>query len=365
MTTTAKIFFVTLLLAGMATPVFADGDGIDCHDPKYVNIKNAAKKNYADMLAHDKAGRTKEAFDAASEFNPSCMSKNGQEIDRFSATRWAMLRKTSLKLGEQAESQGKFAEAHKYFSEHYYGIAADRVEMKMATARPDDFQTVSKAVYRFRETRERLNRLDMDELRKINPNDHDAIARRGYSPQQFGPMVTERDLRLKAIAGYLDKLQAIATRNGDKFLSDEDKIFNARKTSMTAKGDSFDELKKAREWHGLFAQEKRVNDRAVKRGDTLLADDSRKSIELALSYYDFARNEAGARKARDKARRLGDAHLNKGEKKIAADYYNLAGLDEKASQLAESHEAEKAKAETRRQDKFKQDQKSLEKELGL
>jgi len=360
-----KYFFVALLLAGMATPVFADGEGIDCHDPKYVNIKNAAKKNYADMLAHDKAGRTKEAFDAASKFDPSCMSKNGQEIDRHRATRWAMLRKTSLKLGEQAESKGKFAEAHKYFSEHYYGIAADRVEMKMATARPDDFQTVSKAVYRFRQTREHLNRLDMNELRKISVDDHDAIARRGYSPDQFGPMMTERDPRLKAIAGYLDKLQAIATRNGDKFLSDEDKIFSARKTSMTAKGDSFDELKKAREWHGLFEQEKRVNDRAVKRGDTLLADDSRKSIELALSYYGFARNEAGARQARDKARRLGDAHLKKGEKKIAADYYNLAGLGDKAAKLEESHEAEKEKAEVKRQDKFKKDQKSLEKELGF
>ncbi|MDH3563133.1 MAG: hypothetical protein OEN49_07025 [Gammaproteobacteria bacterium] len=367
MTTTAKIFFVTLLLAGMATPVFADGEGIDCHDPKYLNIKNAAKKNYADMLAHDKAGRTKEAFDAAREFNASCMSKNEQEIDRFSATRWAMLRKTSLKLGEQAESKGKFAEAHKYFSEYYYGIAADRVEMKMATAKPDDFQTVSKAVYRFRQTREHLNRLDMNELRKISVDDHDAIARRGYSPDQFGPMMTERDPRLKAIAGHLDKLQAIATKNGEKFLSDEDKIFNARKTSMTAKSDSLAELKKARDWLGLFGQEKRANDRAEKRGDTLLADDSRKSLELAISYYEFPNNrkEGNVQKVRDKARRLGDAHLKKGEKKIAADYYNLAGLGDKAAKLEESHEAEKEKAEVKRQDKFKKDQKSLEKELGL
>lgn len=343
-TKNAFIVAIALASATLARPVFAEF-GVDCHDPKYVKLKIAAKKTYEDMLAHDKAGRTKAAFDAAKNFSADCASNNKQEIGRMEAAELAVLRKTSLKLGEQAESKGQFAEAYKYFSEYYHGIAADRVQMKIATAKPGDFETVRTGVNYFRNTQKYLNETRPDEA-----------------------MDADRSARLKAIAGYLSKLQAIATKNGEKFLADEDKIFNARKTSVMAKGNTLAELNKARDWLGLFGQEKRANDRAVKRGDTLLADDSRKSLELAISYYSFARDEGKERKVREKARRLGDAHLKKGEKKIAADYYNLAGLGDKASKLEESHEAEEAekeKAETKRQGQFKKGQKSLEQELGL
>ncbi|MCR4347791.1 MAG: hypothetical protein NUV55_11410 [Sulfuricaulis sp.] len=339
----AFIVAIALASATLVRPVFAEF-GVDCHDPKHVKLKIAAKKTYEDMLAHDKAGRTKAAFDAAKNLVPDCASNNKQEIGRMEAAKLAVLRKTSLKLGEQAESKGLFTEAYKYFSEYYHGIAADRVQMKIATAKPGDFETVRTGVNYFRNTQKYLSRSTAE------------------------AMDADRDARVNAIPGHLDKLRAIATKNGEKFLADEDKIFNARKTSVAAKGNTLAELNKARDWLGLFGQENRANDRAVKRGDTLLADDSRKSLELAISYYSFPIDdfrEKRAQKVKDKARRLGDAHLKKGEKQIAADYYNLAGLGDKASKLEESHEAEKEKAETKRQGQFKKDQKSLEEELGL
>ena len=341
MTTTTKFIFVAISLAMLAPPVFADDGGVDCHDPKYVKLKNAAKKDYEDMLAHDKAGRAKEAYDSANSVVPDCISKDEQEMNRIEASKVAVLKKSSLKLGEQAEGKGNFTEAYKYY-EYFHGIPADRVQMKLAKSKPGDILTVRTGVNYFRNKQTYLNNLPK------NTSDDRA--------------------RLKAIGGYLGELKVIATKQGEKFLADEDKVFNARKTTMMAKGDTLAELNKALDWFGLFGQEKFANDRAVKRGDTLLADDSRKSLRLAISYYSFPIDdfrEKRAQKVKDKARRLGDAHLKKGEKQIAADYYNLAGLGDQASKLEESHEAEKEKAETRRQKQFKKERGDLEKELGL
>jgi len=191
------------------------------------------------------------------------------------------------------------------------------------------------------------------------------VRNRFLSVDELNATDPEREKRLRAITGYRGKLDAIATKNGEKFLADEDKVFTARKTSITAKGDSLDELEHAKAWLELARQEKRANDRAVKRGDTLLVDDSRKSLELAISYYHFADNEKLVHKVKDKARRLGDAQLQKGDKVMAADYYEIAGLSEKAVETRETHEAEKERSEAKRQEQFKKDQKSLEDELGL
>jgi hypothetical protein len=368
MNTMTKLFFVAIVLAVSAPPVFADGDGVDCHRPENVKLKNAEKKNYEDMLAHDKAGKAKQAYDIASHLDPYCISKNEQEMNRIEASKIAVLKRSSLKLGQQAESKGEFAEAYKYY-ESFHGIDADRAQMKLATAKPGDFETVRTGVNYFRNKQKYLSEAI---ARNVKTGDvdkaHLAAMNRFTSVDDADAMDPNRDARLKAIAGYLSTLQGIATKQGEKYLADEDKVFNARKTTMMAKGDTLAELNKARDWLGLFGQEKLANDRAVKRGDTLLADDSRNSLRLASSYYTFPHDDLGekrAQKVKDKARSLGDAHLKKGEKIIAAEYYQIAGLNDKASQLQESHEAEKAKAETKRQGQFKQDQKSLEKELGL
>ena len=368
MRTAKNIFILAIALAMLAPQVFADSGEVNCHVPENVKYKNAAKQRYDEMLAHDKAGRTKEAYDTANSIATDCISNNDKEIERLEATKLAILKRSSLKLGEQAEKKGKFNEAYTYY-EVFHGSDADRVQMKLATAKPGDFETVRTGVNSFRDKQKYLSEAiakntktgDVDKARVNAMNSF-------ISKDDADALDPNRDARLKAIVGYLGELKVIATKQGEKYLADEDKIFNARKTSVTARGDTLTELNKARDWLGLFGQENRANDRAVKRGDTLLADDSRKSLELALSYYSFPyddRKDKWVQKVKDKARRLGDTHLKKGEKKIAADYYNLAGLGDKASELEEAHEAEKEQAESKRQEQFKDDQKSLEKELGL
>jgi hypothetical protein len=154
-------------------------------------------------------------------------------------------------------------------------------------------------------------------------------------------------------------------KNGDKFLAEEDKVFAARKTSATAKMDTLAELGSARSWLELASQEKRATERAIRRGDALMAEDGRKALGLAISYYEFAADAKKEQSVRDKARRLGDTHLQKGDKVMAAEYYDIAGLHDKAVGLRRTHEAEKQKSEARRQEKFEQEQKSLEEELGF
>ena len=356
MNTMTKFFFVALALAGMTTSVLADSECVP-------NAKSQAEgEEYLKKAeAAEKAGRIKDAYDATSKWSP-CFYDASPAEKRF----WALRRRTGLKLGEEAERKGHFVEAFKYYDEHLYGIAADRVQMKMAVAKPGDFKTVQGVVGYFRSTQENLKRDAPQDIKSMSfDKARDQVPIHLRSKDDAYTLDPDRNARLKAVSGYLGKLQAIATKEGEKYLADEDRIFSKRKTSVMAKSDSLSELKKAKDWLGLFGQEKRANDRAVKRGDTLLADDSRKSLELAISYYGLAGNENKERKVRDKARGLGDAHLRKGEKKIAADYYHLAGLDDKASQLEEANEAEKEKTEAKRQDKFKKDQKSLEKELGF
>jgi len=328
-----------------------------------------ARKAYEQVLADDKAGRTKQAYDGVYRVNTNCIVGGDERTGRLAPEEerlTAIRRKSGLKLGKEAESKGRLAEAFRYYDENFHGIPADQVQMKLATAKPGDFQAVKTGVNYFRDKQKYL--------REYLPKNTDADrarlnARHGFSGQDITWATDpDRNARLEAIPGYLGKLQAIATKEGEKYLAEEDRIFRARKTSGLAKGDTLAELNKARNWFGLFGQGKRADDRAAKRGDTLLADDSRKSLALAISYYEFPidnMREKRVEKVRDKARRLGDAHLKKGEKKIAADYYNLAGLGDKAEKLEEADEAEQEKAETRRRDKFKKGQKSLEKELGL
>jgi len=330
-----RVMVLTVLALFLASPALAvfRSTGEMCSTNEEAR---EAKTFYDQALAFEKAGKTKEAYSAGMSVNSSCIADDESEWGILVG----LLKRTSLKLGEGEEARGRFSEAYEYYY-RWHGVPADRVQMKMATADPKNFKAVEAGFYYFRSTKEGL--------------ENDTTA----------PAKPDRAARLKAIAGYLPRLHDIALTNGDKALADEEKVFAARKKSITAQDDSLDELGSAERWLGLIGQEKRAHDRAVARGDTLSAADGRSSLELAISYYDFARNEKKVQVVRDKARKLGDAHLQKGEKMIASDYYAIAGLGDKASQLLESHEAEKAKAESQRQDQFKKDQDSLEKELGF
>jgi hypothetical protein len=99
----------------------------------------------------------------------------------------------------------------------------------------------------------------------------------------------------------------------------------------------------------------------VQRGDALLAENTVRSIELAMEYYHFADNQAKAKQAQERAGKLGDDAARKGEHGLAARYYGLSGDRTKMKAV----EKQKEKTESKRQDQFKKDQQALEKELGL
>jgi len=286
--------------------------------------------------ATERAGKLKVAYDAAMQ--SPCYQEGSPVLKDFEA----LLKRVAKKLGEAAEKKGQFDEASEYYRTYQFGVDEDRVQYRKAVAKPDVFSRVQGGVVYLRGVQQELN-----------------------DPHTMAGMGSDRNARMKAIPGYLDKLQTIAIKNGNKYLAEDERIFKARNTSLTAKSDSLSELSKARDWLGLFGQGKLANDRALQHGDVLATKDTRTQLRLAIDYYQFAGNKQKENKVKEKARSLGDASLKKGDKKVAAEFYAIAGMDDKSSQLEQSYEKEKDKAESKRQDKFKQDQQSLEKELGL
>jgi hypothetical protein len=346
------MILATLLSVQMLAPtVYADGCIITTDKADFDRLGKAE--------GAEKAGRYQEAYSTAEGLLNTCFDEPEE------ARIYNVLKKTSPKLGDDAEQKGRFAEAYDYYK-YYDGSAADRVQMKLAASRPDDLQTVRSVVLYFRDKQEKLGNVTPD---SIGSGDLDRTRRnvmyRYMSIDQLDAIDPGRDKRLQAIGGYQARLDEIAVKNGDKFLAEEDKVFAARKTSATAKMDTLAELQSARSWLELAGEEKRAADRAIRRGDALMAEDGRKALVLAISYYEFAADAKKEQSVRDKARRLGDTHLQKGDKVMAAEYFDIAGLHDKAIGLREIHEAEKQKSEAKRQSQFEQEQKSLEEELGL
>ena len=306
----AMAFFVIVCLVCVAAPrAFADGDV--CSDNEIQAAEGGLKK----AEAAEKAGKIKDAYNAATQSSHSIdCAKDAYK------RRGGIIERTSRKLGAQAENAGRFGEAFEYYYKPYSMgrsdytlIDADRAMLKHAKAAPESYKTVSEAVAYF-------------EQREGKP--------------------------------HLKEAHALARSAGDKALAKEEKNFLARK-------DSLEDLSKARQWFGLSGEAQRASERAVQRGGAMFAEDSVKSLERAISYYEFADDRERVQKVRDKASNLGDAYLKKGDKKMAARYYEVAGLNDKASELEKAVEEEKEKAEGKRQEKFKKGQQSLEKELGF
>lgn len=306
MNTMTKFIFVVLALASMAPlPAFADGE-----------VCSASEKKTADGMLRkaedaEKAGKLKDAYKAATQSIPAihCAGNGYKRRD-------GVVERTSKKLGAESEKSGKFGEAHEYFSAPFrmgrvdYPLAdADRTMLKHAKANPDNYKVVSQAA--------------------------------SYFDQREGKP-------------HLKEVRDIAKNSGDKALTQEEKSFKSNRKS-------FDMLEKARGWLEIAGQGKLANARAEQRGDALLADSTVSSVELAMQYYNFADSKRGEKKAQERARQLGDDAARKGDNGLAAKFYELSGDEAKAAAV----EKQKEKAEVKRQDKFKQDQKSLEKELGL
>ena len=306
----AIALLVSAGLAGLvATPAFADGDVCSAIDIL------AAEGGLKKAEAAEKAGKIKDAYNAATQsIQLIDCAKDGYK------RRDGIIERASRKLGAQAEKAGRFGEAFEYYYKPYsmgradYPLVdADRAMLMRAKAAPESYKTASEAAAYF--------------------------DRREGKP-------------------HLKEVQALARSVGDKALANEEKNFSMRK-------DSLDDLRKAGEWLGLSGEAQRARERASQRGGAMFAEDSLKSLERAIAYYEFADDRERVQKVRDKARNLGDAYLKKGDKKMAARYYEVAGLNDKASELEEAVDEEKRKVEGKRQEKFKEGQQSLEKELGF
>lgn len=301
---TRKIISVCILsavFAGLTAPL-AFADG--CPD-REIAAETLKMKRAEDS---EKAGKLKEAFNAAKTVAWECL---GNEAGK---RREALIKRVGRTLGEQEEKSGRLKEAFDWYQASGLEAEADRVMLKRANAKPDDTNAIGNAIEHFKHR--------------------------------------NNEARVKELRG-------LASRNVDKWLAAEEKAFATRKESR-------DELGKARDWvYYAGSGSGKVAERAEKRGDVLATDNARRPIENAIAYYEFAEKPQKAKSVRDKARKLGDAHASKGENKLAVEFYNLAGDDSRAEALEKKSEAEKQKTESTRQDKFKKDQQSLEKELGL
>jgi hypothetical protein len=309
MKTTSTILLVSLAAAVGASPL-ARADGEPCAPSDVQQAETLVRQ----AEEAEKAGRSKEAYNAATGRTSWHCAKNGYQ------RRNGLIERTSKKLGNEAEHAGRYGEAFEYYrTPQHHGRGdqnladADRALLKQVKAQPGDYKVVSFAA--------------------------------GYFAQ-------------RGINGNLDATRAVAKASGENALAVEAKAFAASRQSLK-------ELQQARDWFEITGDVSPVNARAVQRGDALLAHGAFRSVERAFGYYDFAQDESRRKKAQDRARRLGDEHVKTGETAVAAQFYMLAGDEAKAAALEKKRESRDDKAEAKRREQFKKDQKSLEKELGL
>ena len=299
--TTIMGFVMTAVIGFWGSAVWADSL---CPDPAQQAAADAQVKQ-AEVL--DRAGKAREAYGAAKKANFDCITDYARHE--------ALLKRTAKVVGAEEEKKGQLNEAFEWYERAQSQADASRMQRKMVESKPNDINTVSRAIDYFR-----------------HHND----------------------------AAQEKAMRAHALKNVDKALVAEEKSF------ASVGKNSLSELGLAKDW-SYYAQagEDQVRARAAKRGDTVAADDGRKFLELALSYYDRAEQPDKAQKVRDKARALAKQYESKGEGVVAADYYVIAGESGKATAVQKETEVREQKAEESRKKVFKKDQDDLEKALGF
>lgn len=297
-----KIAAVLALVLTAYLPM-ASADGCRTEDEK------AAAAQMRKAEESERAGKLKEAYEAAGKIDSMCLAGDGYKRHE------TMRKRIGLQLGQQEEKQGRLAAAFDWYKNSGNAAEADRVKLKQVDASPRDRNVVSNAIDHFK--------------------------------------YRNNDARVAA-------LRLLAAKNADLELASEEKAFAARK-------ESFDELGKARDWFYLVgeAAAKKVRERAERRGDTLLKEDTFRHLENAKRYFHMADARPKEKALQDKALRLAQAHEKQGEITQARNFYSLAGASAKGDELEKRTEAQHKKSEEKRQKQFTKDQDKLEKELGL
>ena len=205
----------------------------------------------------ERAGKAREAYAAAGKADGDCVT----DYKRHDA----LMKRTAKAVGAEEEKKGRFKEAFDWYERAGSVADAGRMQRKLVETSPNDINTVSHAI--------------------------DFFARNQDGAQE------------KA-------MRAHALKNVDKALAAEEVQF----ASVTK--DSLGELGLARDWsYYAKAGEDRVRARAAKRGDALAAEDGRKFLRLALSYYDAAGQPEKEQKVRDESAGPGQEAREQGRRR--------------------------------------------------
>lgn len=296
---------LNLVLAGSlglwSAPAWADSL---CAD-KALQVAADAQIKQAEQL--ERAGKPRESYAAATKADMDCVTD---------ATRQEGLKLRAAKaIGEENEKHGHLSEAYDWYMRGQSVAEAGRLQRKLVEQQPDDINTVSHAIDHFSQQ-------------------HDTAQEQA--------------------------MRAHALKNLDKALAEEEKRF------ASIGRNSLQDLGRARDWaYYAKAGEDRIRARASQRGDTLAAEDGRKFLELAISYYERANRQEGVKKVREKALDLAKRHEAKGEGEVAADYYAIADEHAKAEAVQKHTEQRHEQAEEGRKKTFQKEQADLEKALGF
>ncbi|HMV58120.1 MAG TPA: hypothetical protein PK782_10630 [Nitrospira sp.] len=255
----------------------------------------------------ERAGQPREAFSAATKANGDCVS----DTQRHEGVQ----QRTAKAIGAEEEKKARLEDAFTWYVRAKAPADAGRMQRRLVEAKPDDINTLSHAI--------------------------------DYFSQQ-NDKAQEEAMRTRA------------RKNVEQALAEEEKRF------ASFSRDSLHELGRARDW-AYYAKtgEDRIRARAAQRGDTLAAEDGRKFLRLAMSYYEQADRPDGVKKIREKARMLAKRHEAKGEGEIAAEFYAMAGDDKQADTVQKHTEQRQTQAEEGRKKTFKKEQADLEKALGF
>ena len=283
------------------TPVWADSL---CAEKALQAAADAQLKKAEEL---ERAGQPREAFSAATKANGDCVS----DTQRHEGVQ----QRTAKAIGAEEEKKARLEDAFTWYVRAKAPADAGRMQRRLVEAKPDDINTLSHAI--------------------------------DYFSQQNDKAQEEA-------------MRAQARKNVEHALAEEEKRF------ASFSKDSLHELGRARDW-AYYAKtgEDRIRARAAQRGDTLAAEDGRKFLRLAMSYYEQADRPDGVKKIREKARMLAKRHEAKGEGEIAAEFYAMAGDDKQADTVQKQTEQRQTQAEEGRKKTFKKEQADLEKALGF
>jgi hypothetical protein len=227
----------------------------------------------------------------------------------------AMFKRLTLRVGQEAEKKGQFAQAFGYFDSGFHYDDAKRVGLAHLRARPTD---------------------------------------RSWADNLLGFM------RRNNFADGEAEVQKHARGQAQRLLAEEEKSFAIRDPHAELLGDAKDWLRIAGD--DAAADVKR---REAARGDQFAALDYPYALQQALNYYERADQKDKQAQVKSKARQLADKQAGGDNWNAAAELYELAGDSPKADALRASRAASAASKEEARKDKFEKEQDDLEKQLGL